>query len=199
MKEKELVSLRLAASADQDLSDGAFRLLDLLISDRYLDRSWSSHMDFPLPWSKAALWLGISKDQIYRRLCELRGRLYLKPGELQGCPPTRRYFLVLKGRKSAAFEGRINAAIKTRKNAAINGRESAAPHNNYSFGRVLMEKAPPSGQDGGRVETAAAPESERATGPIRPEQAVAALKSLRAELAGKGEVMGSLRSQGTKV
>lgn len=125
MRDPALVEVRLRAQKDRRLSDGAYRLLDLIISDRYLDRHWGVDDEFPLPWSLAARWTGICERQIYERLNRLERLGYLKAGELRGCPPIRHFFLVLKsaekGRINSAEKGGIGSAEKRRINSAEKG------------------------------------------------------------------------------
>jgi hypothetical protein len=97
MKDARLIELKLRAERDRKLSDGAARLLALIVSELYVDRGFRPEDEFPLPWSLVARWTGICRRQAWERLQELCKKGYLRFSGLSGCPATNRFVLVLKG------------------------------------------------------------------------------------------------------
>lgn len=149
--------MRLRGERDAKLSHPAFRLLSRLISERVNSRDGADD-EFPLPWSKAAKWLGLAKDQSYSYLAELGARHYLKSEGLRGCPAQNFYRFVFRredGLEAANSSWRENPATGCRKNPPTSGRENPATssrknpprHISKSFrqGRVIGSLRSPGG------------------------------------------------------
>ena len=85
MKDKKIIRVKLAAERDQRLTGDAFRVLCRIGSMIYVDPKASLEKAFPLPWSKVALWCGLSDDKAAsRRIWELVDAGYLKCDGLRG-------------------------------------------------------------------------------------------------------------------
>lgn len=178
-----LIEYRRRALRDRRLSHAAKVLVCQMVEELYLDRSWSVTEELPLTWKKVSIYMqGLCRRQSQRLLAELETHGYLKLSAYKkslGSTCSKWFFIVIKGDK--------NDALKGVKNGSPKGVKNGSRHISSSFGRDLIEEAAPLEGGGGRVETAASPEETKATGPIRPEKALAALASLRAELSGGGE------------
>jgi hypothetical protein len=112
LKDDRLWRLKIAATRDLALSDGACRLLHRICDWLYSDRHRLADAAFPLPWSKVGLWCGIGEIQSYRRIYELFGK-YLSGGEVKGCPPTASFFLVFNSLQKQGIKTLQKQAIKT--------------------------------------------------------------------------------------
>ncbi len=94
-KAKAIGEIRIKAERDLTISDGALRLLFRICSYRYVDPKATLEKAFPLPWSVAAIWCGLSDDKsASRRIAELVDAGYLKCDGLRGCPPINHFFLI---------------------------------------------------------------------------------------------------------
>ena len=96
MKDKAIIRMKLAAERDKRLTGDAFRVLCRICSMIYVNPKASVEKAFPLPWSKVALWCGLSDDKAAsRRIWELVDAGYLKCDGLRGCPGINHYFLLV--------------------------------------------------------------------------------------------------------
>ena len=141
-KNKTIGAIRIKAERDLAISDGALRLLFRICSNIYTNPNAKLDVSFPVPWSKVAMWCGISdRDTCYNRLKDLVEHKYLKCDGVRGCPPIGYFFLnlncmenpAINGRQNPANVCRENPANVTRQNPAIMGRENPAHHISNSF------------------------------------------------------------------
>ena len=179
MKDDRLFKLRLRAERDQRLANASLMILCRIISERS-KKPLEIDDEFPLPWSKVAQWTGRSRRQASLWISHLETCGYLKAGTLRGCPPTRRYFLVLNCVENRAIERAEKGAIDCAGNHATKCAEKGAHLISSSLREeYLMEGTPSPSQEG--EDPAASPGQE--TGFMEPEEAKAGLASLRAALA----------------
>lgn len=132
MKDPRLIALRTRAERDLALSDGAFRLLCRLISEKYVAPHFLPDDEFPLAWSTVARLTGASMRQCYRYIDALLNGPYVRGGTLKGCPPVAHFSFVLNYAKN----GRIESA----KNGGINSAEKGRDHNTYPSGKNSEKK-----------------------------------------------------------
>lgn len=118
MKDARLIELRLRAERDVALSDGAFRLLCRLVSEKYNSPVFFAEESFGLPWTMVRRLCDLSERQAYRRIDELLKK-YLAGGELKGCPPVAQYHFLLNSAKNGRLDSAKNGGI----NSAKNGRD----------------------------------------------------------------------------
>jgi hypothetical protein len=105
-KAQDITSIRNRGERDLIISDGAWRLLSRLCSNRFCDPKAKMDEPFALPWPRVALWCGLkTKVDCYRRISELIAEGYLKCDGLRGCPPENFFFLTLKGMQKHPIEG----------------------------------------------------------------------------------------------
>jgi len=118
MKDARLVRMKLQAEKDRRLTDGAARLVALIVSDRYLSRD-AADKAFPLAWSQVAAWTTIQQRQSYRRLEQLEKAGYLKRAGLKGCPPTNHFVLVFNSAKKGGIDSVKKVRIESAKKGGI--------------------------------------------------------------------------------
>ena len=134
MKDKRIFKLKIEAERDLKLSDGAFRLLMRVGSHIYVDPKKNLEKSFPLPWSKVALWCGLSDDKsAARRILELVDAGYLKSDGLRGCPPINHFFLVPNCPLKGAIDCPAGGANDYPKRGANDCPARGADHISNSF------------------------------------------------------------------
>ena len=129
MKDKKIIRIKLAAERDQRLTGDAFRVLCRIGSMIYVDPKASLEKAFPLPWSKVALWCGLSDDKAAsRRILELVDAGYLKCDGVRGCPPINHFYLLANCPSKGAIDCPTGGANVTPKKGAINSGAGGAHH-----------------------------------------------------------------------
>ncbi len=95
MKDDRLWRLKIAATRDLALSDGACRLLFILYQER--ERAGGPlDAPFPLPWSQVAEWCGCGHDAAYARRRALVAAGYLRALGPRSAPPVGWFALRLE-------------------------------------------------------------------------------------------------------
>ena len=129
MKDKKIIRVKLAAERDQRLTGDAFRVLCRIGSMIYVDPKASLEKAFPLPWSKVALWCGLSDDKAAsRRIWELVDAGYLKCDGLRGCPGINHYFLLTSCPSKGATGCPTGGATVTPSKGATSSGSGGAHH-----------------------------------------------------------------------
>jgi hypothetical protein len=97
LKDARIHKLRQWAERDLRISHTARTLIFRVFSERYVDSRHAADCEFFLPWTKIALWCGLSsKSQCKEVINELRRHDYLFDNGVRGCPPQRIFRLNLK-------------------------------------------------------------------------------------------------------
>lgn len=117
MADSPVFWLKIRAARDRKLSDGAFRLLSLLVDTRADVRKFPDD-EFTLTWREIHGWTGWSENTVYRYVGELARREYLVKRGLRGSPPKTVFLLGSKSPKFGGFESPKNGAFDSPKNGA---------------------------------------------------------------------------------
>ncbi len=134
MKDSRIVQLRNRAERDLAISDGALRLILRVCSFVFVDPKRKPDEAFALPWSKVAIWCGVSgENNARRRISELVEARYLKCDGARGCPPTNYFFLVLKASENGGVKTAGNGGNVTSKNSGIIPPKNGGHHISNSF------------------------------------------------------------------
>ena len=177
MRDPKLIELKRLAEIDPRLSDGAMRVLSLIVTEAYSDPHFLLDSARRLPWTWFNRIMGLCRDQFYGRMRELVFLQYLKPGPLKGCPPERSYFLTFKGRllpslkrlEKPSLDYRQNQLIKGREIRSNKGRQNAAPPSKMLPSGRNEHKAGSAAQSAGVGNEPASPGRKLAAGAARNE------------------------------
>lgn len=132
MKDPRLIELRLRAERDLALSDGAFRLLCRLVSEKYNSPVFFAEGSFPLTWKTVERLCGTKEKWSYLRIAALKARGYIASEGIKNCPPTAHFHFLLN---SIQKEG-----IKTVQKGGINSIQKGAHHISNPFGKELLRE-----------------------------------------------------------
>jgi hypothetical protein len=161
VRDPRLIELKRLAEIDPRLSDGAHRVLALIVSEVYSDPHFLLDSPRRLPWTWFDRIIGLCRDQYYGRMRELVFLGYLAPGPLMGCPPERSYYLTHKGRhlpslkrlEKPSLDGGEKPSIKGRQIRSIKGRQNTAPLYKLSLREEMNTKAGGAAQSAGAGKT----------------------------------------------
>jgi hypothetical protein len=172
MKDPRLVTLKLRAEKDKNLSDGACRSLALIVSNRYVNRE-PADAEFRLAWSDLSRLhpCRLSRPTAERRIQEITSCGYLKREVLKGCPAAWWYVFVFRCTK--------NDATDRVRNGASGCNRNAAHHISNSFQDKIKQKRSVSAAASAK---AAAPTQKQALDPAVIQKGMAALRAVRGEI-----------------
>lgn len=140
MKDLRLIELRTRAERDLALSDGAFRLLCRLVSEKYNDPCFFAEESFALPWTKAKKLCAIEEDQSYSRISSLKNRGYIGSDGLKGCPATAFFHFMLSSGEKPGTGSRQNPGTDSGENPGTSSRKNPRPHISNPFRKELVQK-----------------------------------------------------------
>lgn len=128
MKDLRLIELRTRAERDLALSDGAFRLLCRLVSEKYNDPHFFAEESFALSWTKVQRLCDVAKDQAYERLKNLIAQGFIGKRGLKGCPAEQTFSFLLSRRENPPTRNGENPPTGSRENPPTSRREKPSPH-----------------------------------------------------------------------
>jgi hypothetical protein len=128
-----LRDLKFRAEKDRTLSDGAYRTLSLIVSERYMLGDLPETI-FPLPWSTFKSW--ICRTAFENRIRELEDRGYLKKETLKGCPATWNYVFVFR----CAPKHASRCAGKPASSSTHNNASGCAPKHAHHISNALKSR-----------------------------------------------------------